>query len=177
MNCLCALRYLFDGPTRLIERPRIPDDGSAASRGLRAGVGDAGRAQAHRRSRHSSGASRDTGAHPTESQGGRLRSLNKGLRGGGTFETTAAGTQSIASAGRALPEGIRQLAGTDRTTPSIYEPKATGLTRERLYKALSKSGNPSLGTVLKVLKALGLKLAPQVASASQPKRVTRLATR
>jgi probable addiction module antidote protein len=41
--------------------------------------------------------------------------------------------------------------------------KETGLTREGLYKALSKDGNPSLGTVLKVLKALGLKFIPQVA--------------
>ena len=41
--------------------------------------------------------------------------------------------------------------------------KKTGLTRERLYRALSAGGNPSLGTVLKVLKALGLKLTPQVA--------------
>lgn len=41
--------------------------------------------------------------------------------------------------------------------------KATGLTREGLYKALSKDGNPSLGTVLKVLRALGLKFTPQIA--------------
>ena len=41
--------------------------------------------------------------------------------------------------------------------------KETGLTREGLYKALSADGNPSLGTVLKVVKALGLKLRPQVA--------------
>jgi probable addiction module antidote protein len=41
--------------------------------------------------------------------------------------------------------------------------KQTGLTREGLYKALSAEGNPSLGTVLKVLKALGLKLTPQLA--------------
>lgn len=41
--------------------------------------------------------------------------------------------------------------------------KATGLTREGLYKALSKDGNPRLGTVLKVLKALGLKFTPKVA--------------
>jgi probable addiction module antidote protein len=41
--------------------------------------------------------------------------------------------------------------------------KETGLTREGLYKALSAEGNPSLGTVLKVLKALGLKLTPQLA--------------
>jgi probable addiction module antidote protein len=41
--------------------------------------------------------------------------------------------------------------------------RETGLTREGLYKALSAEGNPSLGTVLKVVRALGLKLTPQVA--------------
>lgn len=34
----------------------------------------------------------------------------------------------------------------------------TGLGRESLYKALSADGNPEFSTVLKVLKALGLKL-------------------
>jgi probable addiction module antidote protein len=33
-----------------------------------------------------------------------------------------------------------------------------GLSRESLYKALSADGNPELATVLKVIKALGLKL-------------------
>ena len=41
--------------------------------------------------------------------------------------------------------------------------KETGLTREGLYKALNKDSNPSFGTILKVMKALGLKLIPQVA--------------
>ena len=36
--------------------------------------------------------------------------------------------------------------------------RRTGLTREGLYKALSETGNPSLATVLKVLRALGLEL-------------------
>ncbi|HTV36016.1 MAG TPA: addiction module antidote protein [Xanthobacteraceae bacterium] len=36
--------------------------------------------------------------------------------------------------------------------------KATGLGRESLYKALSHEGNPELATVLKVMRALGLKL-------------------
>ena len=36
--------------------------------------------------------------------------------------------------------------------------KDTGLGRESLYKALSGEGNPSLGTILKVMHALGLKL-------------------
>lgn len=34
----------------------------------------------------------------------------------------------------------------------------TGLTREGLYKALSAEGNPEFATVMKVIKALGLKL-------------------
>ncbi len=41
--------------------------------------------------------------------------------------------------------------------------KDTGLGRESLYKALSGEGNPSFGTILKVIKALGLKLHVQVA--------------
>jgi probable addiction module antidote protein len=39
----------------------------------------------------------------------------------------------------------------------------TGLTREGLYKALSAEGNPSFGTVLRVMRALGLKLTPELA--------------
>ena len=34
----------------------------------------------------------------------------------------------------------------------------TGLAREGLYKALSENGNPEFATVMKVIKALGLKL-------------------
>ncbi len=41
--------------------------------------------------------------------------------------------------------------------------KKTGLTREGLYKALSKDSNPSFGTVLRVMHALGLKFTPVVA--------------
>ena len=36
--------------------------------------------------------------------------------------------------------------------------KESGLGRESLYKALSPEGNPEFATILKVLKALGLKL-------------------
>ncbi len=35
----------------------------------------------------------------------------------------------------------------------------TGMTREGLYKALSGQGNPSLATIMKVMKALGLRLS------------------
>ena len=36
--------------------------------------------------------------------------------------------------------------------------KDAGLSRESLYRALSDGGNPSFATILKVAKALGLKL-------------------
>lgn len=44
--------------------------------------------------------------------------------------------------------------------------RETGLGRESLYKALSSDGNPELQTVLKVLKALGLKLSAQTDAAA-----------
>jgi probable addiction module antidote protein len=39
----------------------------------------------------------------------------------------------------------------------------TGLARENLYKTLSADGNPEFGTILKIIKALGLKLHAQTA--------------
>lgn len=39
----------------------------------------------------------------------------------------------------------------------------TGLGRESLYKALSGEGNPSFGTILKVMQAVGLRLHATVA--------------
>lgn len=58
---------------------------------------------------------------------------------------------------------IAAIGDIARARGMVQLAKETGLTREGLYKALSKNGNPSLGTVLKVLKALGLKFTPQVA--------------
>jgi probable addiction module antidote protein len=37
--------------------------------------------------------------------------------------------------------------------------KETGISREGLYKALTDNGNPEFSTVLKVFKALGLRLS------------------
>jgi probable addiction module antidote protein len=37
--------------------------------------------------------------------------------------------------------------------------RETGLGRESLYKALGENGNPELSTVLRVVKALGLRLS------------------
>ena len=39
----------------------------------------------------------------------------------------------------------------------------TGLTREGLYKALSAEGNPEFTTIIKVIKALGLRLHADLA--------------
>ena len=41
--------------------------------------------------------------------------------------------------------------------------KVAGLSRESLYRALSAEGNPSFATVLKVARALGVKLHAQAA--------------
>jgi probable addiction module antidote protein len=41
--------------------------------------------------------------------------------------------------------------------------KDAGLSRESLYRALSSDGNPSFATVLKVARALGVKLHAEVA--------------
>jgi len=42
----------------------------------------------------------------------------------------------------------------------------TGLGRESLYKALSGEGNPEFSTIMKVVKALGLKLHVQATNQS-----------
>jgi len=43
---------------------------------------------------------------------------------------------------------------------------ATGLKRQALYRALSANGNPTLETLLKVMKALGLDLVVKVTPAA-----------
>lgn len=40
--------------------------------------------------------------------------------------------------------------------------KDAGVSRESLYRALSGNGNPEFGTILKVVKALGLRLHSSV---------------
>src|SRR6185436_11397891 len=55
------------------------------------------------------------------------------------------------------------LGDVGRARGMVQLAKATGISREGLYKALSRDGNPSLATVLKVVKALGLKLTAKVA--------------
>lgn len=64
-----------------------------------------------------------------------------------------------------LTEAPDNSAGIARALGDIARAKGmaqlardTGLSRESLYKALSDTGNPSLDTVLRVAKALGLRL-------------------
>ncbi|MFO0137391.1 MAG: addiction module antidote protein, partial [Cyanobacteriota bacterium] len=67
-----------------------------------------------------------------------------------------------------LEEAPEDIAGIARALGDIARAKGmtqvardAGLSRESLYRALSADGNPSLATVLKVIKALGLQLHVQ----------------
>ncbi len=67
--------------------------------------------------------------------------------GDGSLIRTALG--SIARA-----KGMSQLA------------RDTGISREGLYRALSAEGNPEFSTVMKVIRAIGIKLHADIAHAS-----------
>lgn len=45
--------------------------------------------------------------------------------------------------------------------------RETGLSREGLYQALSAKGNPEFGTIMKVIRALGLKLHAEIVHAQR----------
>jgi probable addiction module antidote protein len=73
-----------------------------------------------------------------------------------------------------LTEAPDDVAGIARALGDIARAKGmsrvareSGLSRESLYKALSQDGNPSLATVLKVTKALGLRLHADAATAGR----------
>jgi probable addiction module antidote protein len=57
----------------------------------------------------------------------------------------------------------RALGDIARARGMTQVARDTGLSRENLYKALSEDGNPSFATVLKVARALGVRLHAQVA--------------
>ena len=57
------------------------------------------------------------------------------------------------------PAFIAKALGTiARSRGMTQVARDAGLSRESLYRALSGEGNPEFGTILKVVKALGLKL-------------------
>ncbi len=53
---------------------------------------------------------------------------------------------------------VRALGTIARARAMTQIAKDTGLSRKSLYRALSGVRNPEFGTILKVVKALGLKL-------------------
>ncbi len=54
---------------------------------------------------------------------------------------------------------IAQALGTIARAGNLSElARATGMSREGLYKALSADGNPSFATISKVARALGLRI-------------------
>lgn len=58
------------------------------------------------------------------------------------------------------PAFIRKAVGTVARARGMSEiARASGLSRESLYKALGVDGNPEFATVLRVLRACGLHLA------------------
>ena len=69
-----------------------------------------------------------------------------------------------------LEEAPDDVAGIARALGDIARAKGmsqvakdAGLSRESLYRALSETGNPSFATILKVAKALGVRLHAQAA--------------
>ncbi len=69
-----------------------------------------------------------------------------------------------------LAEAPDDAAGIARALGDIARAKGmtqvardAGLSRESLYKALSETGNPSFATILKVARALGLRLHAEAA--------------
>lgn len=53
---------------------------------------------------------------------------------------------------------VEALGDIARARGMMQLAREVGITREGLYKALSSEGNPSFATIIKVCKALGLKL-------------------
>lgn len=66
------------------------------------------------------------------------------------FETNDAGYIAHALGVVARAKGMAQIAGQ------------TGLSREQLYRSFSENGNPTLKTILAVMKALGIELTAKV---------------
>jgi probable addiction module antidote protein len=64
------------------------------------------------------------------------------------------------------PQFIARAIGTVARARGMAQiAKKAGLSRESLYKALSGDGNPEFGTVVKVMRAMGLKFTVSSASA------------
>lgn len=65
---------------------------------------------------------------------------------------------------------VRALGTVARARNMSQLARDAGMTRQGLYKALSGEGNPSLGTILKAARVLGLRLTFSDAKSSTPGR-------
>lgn len=76
-----------------------------------------------------------------------------------TFDDVAAYLEAVIEEGDDDPVLIAQALGAIARSGNVSElARRAGMSREGLYKALSADGNPSFATVLKVSRALGLRL-------------------
>lgn len=76
-----------------------------------------------------------------------------------TVEDVAAYLEAAIEEGGDDPAAVVQALGAIARSGNLSElARRTGISREGLYKALSAEGNPSFATIMKVAKALGLRL-------------------
>ncbi|MBX9945939.1 MAG: putative addiction module antidote protein [Reyranella sp.] len=63
------------------------------------------------------------------------------------------------------PDFVRDALGLVARARGMGEiAKKAGLNRESLYKALGETGNPEFGTVMRIVRALGLRLSARPAA-------------
>jgi probable addiction module antidote protein len=75
------------------------------------------------------------------------------------IEDVAAYLEAALDEGGDDPAAVAQALGAIARSGNVSElARRVGMSREGLYKALSADGNPSFATIMKVAKALGLKL-------------------
>jgi len=76
-----------------------------------------------------------------------------------TVEDVAAYLEAVIDEGDDDPAVITQALGAIARSRNLSEiARQAGMSREGLYKALSANGNPSFATVVKVSRALGLRV-------------------
>lgn len=76
-----------------------------------------------------------------------------------SFDDVAAYLEAIIDEGDDDPTRITQALGAIARSRNLSEiARQAGMSREGLYKALSANGNPTFATVVKVARALGLRV-------------------
>ncbi len=76
-----------------------------------------------------------------------------------SFEDVVAYLEAVIDDGDDDPAVITQALGAIARSRNLSEiARRAGMSREGLYKALSANGNPSFATVMKVSRALGLRV-------------------